>query len=280
MRLCAFADEAAASLEEQIKALERNGISLLEIRHVDGENIADISASKACEIRKMLDASGISVWSIGSPIGKYSLGKDFAPHLDAFRRTVEIAQILGASNIRLFSFFTENAPKTDAMREEVIARLDAFCNEAPHSILLCHENEKEIFGDDIESCLALYKALPRMRAVFDPANFVQCGENTEKAFETLAPYVEYMHVKDALADGTVVPAGDGKGKLGLILRKYAQNGGDVVTLEPHLKAFIGLERLERGNDMKTAFSYVSCGEAFDFAALKLKQILSDIEKEH
>ena len=42
-RLAAFADEAASSLEGQIAAMKENGVELLEIRGVDGKNIADIS---------------------------------------------------------------------------------------------------------------------------------------------------------------------------------------------------------------------------------------------
>ena len=50
MRLCAFADEASANLDGQIEALKRNGIGLIEIRGVDGENIKDISYNKIKEI--------------------------------------------------------------------------------------------------------------------------------------------------------------------------------------------------------------------------------------
>ena len=35
IRLCAFSDEAGSSLEEQIAALKRNNISLMELRSID-----------------------------------------------------------------------------------------------------------------------------------------------------------------------------------------------------------------------------------------------------
>jgi sugar phosphate isomerase/epimerase len=278
MKLCAFADEAAESLCGQISSMQKNGISLLEIRHVDGINVSEFSESRAREIRKTLDAEGISVWSIGSPIGKYPISADFAPQMEAFRRTLMLADILGAKNIRLFSFFTENAEKTEDMKKEVLFRLSEFCRETPRSITLCHENEKEIFGDDIASCTALHTALPNLRAVFDPANFVQCGEDTEKAFSALQPYIKYMHIKDARADGTNVLAGDGEGKLPLLLRKYADMGGEVLTLEPHLKKFIGLDKLENGNNVKMQGAYKTGAEAFDAAAERLNQLISDTEK--
>jgi len=279
MKLCAFADEAAKDMRGQIAALKKHGISLLEIRHIDGENIADISAAKAREVRKMLDDAGIAVWSVGSPIGKYPLSEPFAPHLDAFLHTAELAEILGAKNMRLFSFFTKNGADKAREKEEVFLRMRAICEKAPAWLKLCHENEKEIFGESVFACLSLHRELPRLRAVFDPANFVQCGEDTEKAFDALAPYIEYMHVKDATGCGTVVLAGDGAGKLPLILRKYASIGGKVATLEPHLKKFIGLEKLENGKSLRGTGLYKTNAEAFDAAAERLKKLINDLEKE-
>lgn len=39
LRLCAFAYEASKSIEGQVKALKKNGIGLLELRSIDGENL-------------------------------------------------------------------------------------------------------------------------------------------------------------------------------------------------------------------------------------------------
>ena len=80
-------------------------------------------------------------------------------------------------------------------------------------------------------------ALPQLRAVFDPANFIQCGQDTKPAWELLSPYVEYMHIKDALPDGSVVPAGKGAGELPFLLSQYK---GEVLTVEPHLSVFAGI----------------------------------------
>lgn len=75
----------------------------LEIRNVDHVNDSDISDSKAGQVRARLDEAGLRVWSIGSPIGKIDIEKDnFAEHTEKYRRTLEIAHILGAENIRFF----------------------------------------------------------------------------------------------------------------------------------------------------------------------------------
>ena len=57
--LSAFADEAGQSFDEQIAALQRNGIRHMEIRFVDGINISDTPLATVAEYKKKLDAAGI-----------------------------------------------------------------------------------------------------------------------------------------------------------------------------------------------------------------------------
>ncbi len=276
-QLSAFADEASAQISGQIAAMKRNGISLLEIRGVDGENISAISTQKAKEVRSMLDAEGLTVWSMGSPIGKIKLSDDFDAHVETFKRLIENAQILGASKVRLFSFYPY-ADKSEAENLELIAqRLNTLCDLTPEGIVLCHENEKKIFGDVVERCLAVHRAVPRLRAVFDPANFIQCGVNTLEAWEAMKDYVEYVHIKDADENGIVVPAGMGLGNIETILRDYFARGGKVMTLEPHLNSFTGLDKLENGESLKPGLKvYKDNDESFDAAVTALKAVLSRI----
>ncbi len=266
-KLAAFADEAAGDLAGQIAAMKENGIKYLEIRGVDGENIADITDAKAKEIKKRLDDSGLAVWSLGSPYGKTGIGDDFESHLDKFRHSLETADILGAKHIRLFSFYgtTEIGP--------VLERLRRFIDAAEGSgIILCHENEKGIYGDTADKCLEIHRALPELRAIFDPANFVQCGQDTLKAWDLLKDYVEYMHIKDALPNGSVVPAGKGAGNLEYILSRYK---GEVLTIEPHLSVFEGFDKLESGEKTKMGYCYPDSRTAFKAAADALKEIIGN-----
>ena len=88
-----------------------------------------------------------------------------------------------------------------------------------------------------------------------------------------------MHAKDARADGANVLAGDGEGKLALILRKYARVG-EVVTLEPHLKKFTGLDKLENGKSARHGdYNFATLADAFDAAAKRLKKLIYENEKE-
>ncbi len=277
MKIYAFADEASANIDEQIKAMKENKLDGLEIRNVDGVNISRITKEKAKEVRKKLDDAGLRVWTIGSPIGKIDIEKDdFALHTEKFRHTLELADILGAENIRLFSFFTP-AENRGSYKDKVIERLGAFCEIAKGSgITLCHENEKGIYGDIPERCLEIHKALPEMKAIFDPANYVQCEVDTLKAWEMIKPYVKYLHIKDALADGNVVPAGKGIGNVKFILDDYIRNGGDSVTVEPHLTVFDGLKALEKEGDTSVVgevYKYSSNTEAFTAAVSALRELI-------
>ncbi len=278
MNIYAFADEASPMIDGQIAAMIRNGLNGLEIRNVDGTNVSDISLDKAREVRAKLDAAGLATWAIGSPIGKIDIEKDdFDAHLETFQHTLEIAKILGAENIRLFSFFIPQDKDAATYREEVIRRLQAFVKMAEGTgIDLCHENEKAIYGDIAARCLEIHEAVPELKAIFDPANFVQCGQDTLEAWEMLHPYVKYMHIKDAMADGNVVPAGKGEGHVETILKAYMAQGGDVLTVEPHLAVFEGLKDLEQdGNtsNVGSSYTYASNDEAFDAACGALKALL-------
>lgn len=111
--------------------------------------------------------------------------------------------------------------------------------------------------------------------MYDPANFIQCGQDTMEAWKLLKPYVKYFHIKDCLADGSVVPAGKGIGRLSEILPDYLLGVGEAVTLEPHLTVFDGLAALEQEGDKSNVgkYCYASSDEAFDAACAALNEIL-------
>jgi len=276
-KLAAFADEASKNLTEQIDALHANQIGFLEMRGVNGQNVSELDAAAARAAARELKAADIAVWSIGSPIGKIKLSDPFAPELERFQRLLETADITGATRLRLFSFYgAEGEGAFDAVCE----RLDRLIDAARGSgIVLCHENEKAIYGENAARCLQLHQALPALRAVFDPANFVQCGQDTIEAWEMLAPYVDYMHIKDCrAADGVIVPPGTGDANLPYVLKKYAEQGGEVLTLEPHLKVFKGLSELEGVDRPKVSDLMFATGrEAFDFAAASLRDVIQTLD---
>ncbi len=277
LRIFAFADEADPKFDGQIDAMLRNDLAGLEIRNVDGVNVGDLSCDKARELRRRLDDVGLITWSIGSPIGKIHIETDdFEAHKETFKRQLEIAHILGAENLRMFSFYMPKDKDPAIYKNEVIDRLGVLTNLAIGSgVLLCHENEKGIYGDNAARCLEIMEAVPLLRSVFDPANFVQCGQDTIEAWNMLKPYVKYMHIKDSKLDGSIVPAGLGNGNLSYLLAEYRLQGGREVTMEPHLSEFVGLGALEREGEKSQVgeFGYATPAAAFDAGVAAFKALV-------
>ena len=275
----AFADESNPSFDGQMDALLRNGIPFMEMRFVDGRYFTQLNIQEAKEYQKRLADKGLGVWSMGSPIGKIGIHDEFEAHMELYKHTLELAGVFGAKNIRLFSFFMPKDENPEKYRGLVLERMGAFADLAKaFGITACHENEKGIYGDVASRCLEIHKAVPDLKAVFDPANFVQCGQDTLQAWELLHRYVEYMHIKDALPNGSVVPPGQGAGHVPMLIAKYAAQGGRVLSLEPHLYEFVGLKKLEQEEKSSVVgtMSFATAEEAFDYAANNLNKILEEL----
>lgn len=276
--LCGFADEADPMLDGQIEALKGNGISLLEIRGVDGKSIVDVTVEEAKAIKAKLDANGIAVWSLGSPIGKININDDFDKEIARYRNLLEVGKVLGAKCVRLFSFYgTDGKPEYFEKVCERIKKYVEIANE--YGIIPCHENEKGIYGENAPRCLEIHQAVPGLRAVFDPANFVQCDQDTLEAWDMLEEYVYYGHIKDANEEKKVVPPGQGCGHIAEYLPAFVKKGCKVLTIEPHLAAFVGLSDLEKDgakSDVGSTIKFDSNRAAFDFAVDSLKAIIEKI----
>lgn len=250
-----FSDEIAEDVDTQFRVLRKLGMGYFEPRGIDGKNIADLSDAELEGLKGKMEASGIRVSSIGSPIGKVKLEEDFEEHFRQFQRVVEIAGRLDVRYIRMFSFYHEGGEEwTKEERAEVLARLGRMIDYgAKRDVVLLHENEKEIYGDTADRCTDLMEELgcEHFRAVFDPANFVQCGQDTKAAYERLKEHIAYVHIKDALfSDESVVPAGMGDGNVEYILKSLLAGGyKGFLSIEPHLGSFSGLKDLELDDRM-------------------------------
>lgn len=270
-----FADEIDKDFDKQLAVVKRLGITHIELRGAYGRGVDSYTLEEAAGLKEKLDAAGVSVSAIGSPIGKIGIRDEFEPHFEKFRHVVDLAKLFNTRYIRMFSFYTKDE-KPEETRDEVLSRLSRLVSYAEQqNVVLLHENEKGIYGDNAERCLDLMLKLygEHFKCTFDFANFVQCGQETLAAYEMLKPYIEYVHIKDAvMADGHVVPAGQGDGHVEEILKKLRESGfHGYLSLEPHLASFEGLKNLEENPEKKA----MTDGEAaFTIAAEALEQILN------
>lgn len=241
IHLSAFADEISPDLDEQIAVLKRENISFLDLRGVWHTNVLDLSDAQVAQVKRTLDAQGIGVAAIGSPIGKVPIDSPFAEHLRRFEQAIELTHLFATPFIRVFSFYPPSSVASGAhpalWRDEVLRRMRELTERGRDAgIVLLHENEKDIYGDTIARCLDLLQNVEGLQAVFDPANFIQCDQTPyPDAYEQLRPWLRYVHVKDARADGSVVAAGEGVSRWPELLARLHQDGYDgFFSLEPHL----------------------------------------------
>ena len=273
----AFADEAGSTLEEQISTLKDNGIGYIEPRKIDGKGILELSREELLSIKKALDENGIKVNALGSPIGKYPIKDDFETHLLDFEKALTACEVLETENIRMFSFFT-TPEERKTRREEILRRLTYMVNLAEkRGIRLCHENESLIYGEQPDEVRDLLRSIPGLYGIFDPANYRMNDADVMDGIDATLINFGYMHIKDAIFETqTIVPAGEGEGKIGEIIDVINENVDDTVylTLEPHLHVFDAYKDIDE-HELRGKYSFDTGREAFDFAVVALEKLLTD-----
>lgn len=254
--LSAFADEISTQLDCQMDVLEELNIHYIELRGIDGKNVADYTLDEIDGVFARMQARGFQTSAVGSPIGKVDIREPFEEHLEKFKHVLALAQRLHAPYIRLFSFFIPEGEQPYDYREEVLRRMQLMADAANGSgVALLHENERYIYGDVPERCAEILQHVQgdNLFATYDPANFVHCHvQNYPHAYEMMRPYVRYLHMKDAVYEenaartldmgfqniGDVHRApGEGEGQIAQVLRAFWESGYEgFLTLEPHLSA--------------------------------------------
>ncbi|MDN3018842.1 sugar phosphate isomerase/epimerase [Paenibacillus sp. BSR1-1] len=247
-----FSDEISSDFDTQLEVVANLGMRYLSLRGIDGKNIGDFSVAEIKEnVQPRLQKAGIGVSSIGSPLGKIFINDEegFAKQKVMLEELCKISNLLDCKYIRIFSFYIPKGEEADTFREDVISKLKQFAAiAAENNVILLHENEKDIFGDIARRCHEILKAVesPNFKAIFDFANFVQCGEDTQAFYDLLKDEVIYIHIKDAVSsDKENVVCGTGEGKIPELLSQFIKSGyKGFLTLEPHLVLFDSLKDLE------------------------------------
>lgn len=244
-RLSAFGDEITSDLAEQFKVLAGLNVRGLDLRSAWGKNIAKMTDEDVAQVRKVCAEYGMKIACLGSPLGKSPLADAPEAEIANLVRLMAVAKMLDTRYIRIFSFYPEDISTNehyDQYVEQAALRLGEFARLAEkEGIILVLENEKAIVTDTPERSLAALKLVnsPALRCAWDPANYVQVGveKPIDRGWAGLQPYIGYIHIKDAmLADGKVVPAGEGDGQLReLLVNLKAMNYQGILALEPHLK---------------------------------------------
>lgn len=217
--LSGFADEAAnqKTAVQQFTAFAALGLRYYTVRFVDIgggiKNVMQLSTAEVKSLVKLQQEYGLSVASLGSPIGKVKL-KDvedgthnrFVPFkkylAQDVKKACDLAHRFGTKLIRGFSFYHPKGEKPEAHLPEVVDRLGAIVAEC--------EKQELVFGLEIEANLVgqsgdllaeIHKQVKsdRLVLIFDAANIVCQGCSAEEIFRqytVMKPGLGWMHIKD------------------------------------------------------------------------------------
>lgn len=240
-RLSAFGDEIDDELSVQLEVLRKLEVGWLELRGVWGKNVLALSDAEVARVKQDCAAAGIGISAIGSPVGKSPITDAWDAEAANLGRIIAIAKMLNVGLIRVFSFFPDADATAESNLAESATRLRAMVAMAESAdIQLVLENERGIVGDTVAACADLLARVdsPRLGFAWDPGNFVHVGEPhaVDDGWAALGPVTRHVHVKDLVAaTGEIVPAGEGDGQMGELLRRLADRGYDgMLALEPHL----------------------------------------------
>jgi sugar phosphate isomerase/epimerase len=252
LMISGFSDEISSDFNTQLEVVSNLGMRYISLRGIDGKNIGDFTVDEIKQsVLPRLQKWNIGVSSIGSPIGKVFINDEegFEKQKVMLETLCQISKLLDCKYIRIFSFYIPKGEDADQYKDDVISKIKAFADIAEkHDVILLHENEKDIYGDIARRCHEILKAVasPSFKAIFDFANFVQCGEDTQECYDLLKDEIVYIHIKDAVStDSQNVVCGTGEGKIPEILKQAIDSGyKGFLTLEPHLVLFDSLKDLE------------------------------------
>lgn len=242
--ISAFADEISPDPQEQIDVLKSCGVRHIEFRSILSTNVLALSDLQVREFKSLLDANDFKLSAIGSPVGKIRIDEPLGPHLDKLRRAIQLCEVFGTRNIRVFSYYPpDEGADWPKWRDEVIARTVKACELASSAgVRLVHENEHRIYGDSPDRVVDLLQAVGKdyfpqaFGAVYDAANYVFCGYDPWEGWQRTREWTVHFHIKDWIAGqphGSI--PGEGQGRIPESIADAVKRGYDgFATMEPHL----------------------------------------------
>lgn len=289
MYFTGFADEAATSLEDQIRVTKALGWSNIESRAIDNVNIHDLPEDKFNEAADMLDAAGVHVNCFGSTIANWAkkITDPFDITLEEVNRAIPRMQRLGTKLIRIMSYARmDDREPNDQMKEERFRRLREITKMfLDNGIQPVHENCMNYGGMGWAFTLEIIENVPGLKLVFDTGN---CVFNDNKMlpkpypkqkswefYEHVRDHIVYIHIKDAVVrsdtDVTYHFPGEGDGDVKRILTDAISRGYDGgISIEPHMQ-LVFHDASQKADPQARFDNYVEYGQ-------RIMAMIDDIKK--
>jgi sugar phosphate isomerase/epimerase len=227
LALAVIGDEIGPSVTEMLSFCAENDVRRLDMRTVDGRNLLGMTLDEVDAIGRRLKADGISVPTFVSPVLKWPApgkapagGKvDFAfdpatcPTDDPLAHAFDVATVLGASKIRVFTFLRYPGFTPDDLLAPMSRLVDLG---ERYDTTVEVENEPVCNIGSLPELTGYFASLgepsPWLRPLVDIGNSWSMGQPpSDDDFETLGPMVDLIHLKDRDFDARrTVPLGDGK----------------------------------------------------------------------
>jgi sugar phosphate isomerase/epimerase len=229
-------DEVSPSLDEGIAFARGEGIGTIDLRVVDGRNVLALTRDELAEAARRVRAAGLKVSCICTPLLKWSPpgktsrseGDQFGFSLagrvprDVYAEAFVAAEILGAHNLRIFSFLDDLLTLAEKYDMKLHVENEAVCNIVGFA--------------ELETLMLAYRH-PRLRALPDIAN--ACRMSKPPAAGDLARLLSFsdiLHIKDySNAARRRVAAGEGDIPLEPLLAATlpARKEPLTLTIETH-----------------------------------------------
>jgi sugar phosphate isomerase/epimerase len=247
MILSGLADEAGNDIDTQIRAHRAIGWNHIELRTVDGENVAGVMADDAFDrMAAKIEQAGVSASGFGSAIGNWArhINDDFQRDVDDLKKSIPRMHRLGAKAIRTMSWVGDEVDEK-TWRDEVIRRYRELTKIAEDGgVIIAHENCTGWASLNPANMCDLMDTIdsPNLRVLLDIGNTVNSGTPPLDWYEGVKPFICYIHIKDCPIDqeGARFP-GEGDAPLMAVLTDQFRLGYDgVLAIEPHIDKVIHL----------------------------------------
>lgn len=250
LTLCLITDEVSPSLEEGLAFARTEGIGTVDLRVVDGRNVLALSRDELADAAQRVRAAGLSVSCICTPLLKWSpSGKTSSAKGDQFgfelgdrapaavyAQAFEAAEILGARNLRIFSYLAYDGYGVNDLRQPIDDLL-ALAEKFDMKLHVENEGVCNIAGfADLKALMLTYRH-PRLRALPDIANAYRIGlPPSASDLAQLLSFTDILHCKDyANAQRCFVAFGDGDIPFAALLAATlpAHQAPLTLTIETH-----------------------------------------------
>ena len=207
---CLITDEVSPSLDEGLAFAHSEGIATIDLRVIDGRNVLALARDELRNAAQRVRATGLTVSCICTPLLKWSppgktakrKGDQFGFELGerspalVYAQAFEAAEILGARNLRIFSFLLYDGYRVDDLRAPIEELLE-LAKKFDMKLHVENEGVCNIAGFAELEALMMAHRHPRLRALPDIANAYRNGLSPAVAdLARLLPFADILHLKD------------------------------------------------------------------------------------